>query len=46
MILDDLLDFTEQKGFLLAVSAFKEVDFFTPSRPLSQRIDSFMRQAG
>lgn len=46
MILDDLLDFIEQKRFLLAASAFKEVFFSTPSRPLSQLIDSFMSVAG
>ena len=46
MILDDLLDFIEQKRFLLAASTLKEVVFFTPSRPLSQLIDSFMSVAG
>ena len=51
MILDDLLDFIEQKRILLAASALREVFFFfffflTPSRPLSQLIDSFMSVAG
>lgn len=47
MILDDLLDFIEQKRILLAASALKEFFFFfTPSRPLSQLIDSFMSVAG
>lgn len=46
MILDDLLGFAEQKRFLLAASALKEVVFFTPSRLLSQLIDSFMSVAG
>lgn len=46
MILDDLLDFIEQKRILLAASALKVFFFFTPSRPLSQLIDSFMSVAG